>query len=611
MGKANRLKMKKRAAAFIWVVMFALLFSMISSVLAQPVQAKSVRAAVVVEVNGNVTYTKSGGSKSHRMYVNLNLNQGDSISTGSSSSVVIRIVDRGDELTIGSNAEVYIANLLEEAGGKKSKVKTWAGSMWTKVKSLVSSEDEFEVETPMAVMGVRGTQYMTLVDPITGRTTTYVAAGIVEATSILSSGAEGNTFGSATVYPAQQINMDLRAQVEDLRILVYYVDPKAIVESASPRVLEAFLTSIPEIQAENERIKSQIQEQFNQGIEQPDDRSILRYLTQEELDKVMRNFDALVTELVQEAVRENKLDPQRVDALNARITDPDKRIDLTQPPTVDSKAGLDPVIEGLKRDNGNPTASLASPERLQMEQAMQKLEAYLSELASERNRLAEANQRTEDAANQRASEALMNQLTGPEREEFLENRLKIEEQIHSNPPAPSAGGGGSSSDGGPVVQEPSSSKPVVTVKQNGMPVNGSIQLDLEMQRFTDMEPFYAVEAHLVYNQNELNYVQSSEFTNAAGTVFKDRQAAETLTQHNGETQSELIYAASHYETSPNQAVDHIQLNGSGLLARIPLQVVDSAANTANVELVYVKIVNKEGRTVYEMTSSQSITVTTK
>lgn len=594
-----------------WVMVFALLVLMMSSVLARPVQAKSVRAATVVEVKGNVTYTKSGGSKSHRVYVNLNLNQGDFISTGSASSVVLRIVDRGDELTIGSNAEVYIADLLEEGGGKKSKLKTWAGSMWAKVKSLVSSVDEFEVETPTAVMGVRGTQYMTLVDPITGRTTLYVAAGIVEARSILSSGAEGNAFGSASVYPAQQIDMDLRAQVEDLRILVYYADPKAIVESASPRVLEAFLTGIPEIQAENERIKSQIQEQFNQGIRQPDDRSSLRYLTQEELVKVMRNFDALVTELVQEAVRENKLDPQMVDAVNARIADPGKRIDLTQQPTVDRTAGLDPVIEGLKQDNGNSSASPVREERLQMEQAMRKLEPYLSELARQRSRLAEANQKTEDAANQRASEALMSQLTGLERREFLENLYKLEEQFNSNAPAASAGNGGSSSDEGPVVQEPTPAKPVVTVKQHGLPVNGSINLDLEMQHFTDIEPFYAVEAHLVYNQNELNYVQASEFTNPEGAVFKDRQAAEILTQRMGATQKELIYAASQYESSPNQPVDHIKVNGSGLLARIPLQVTASAANTATVELVYVKVVNKEGRTVYELTSPQSITVTTK
>ncbi|NTZ18743.1 hypothetical protein EXW96_14530 [Paenibacillus sp. JMULE4] len=605
MEKANRLKRKKRAAAFMWVMMFALLFSMLSFVPAPPVQAKSVRAAVVVEVKGNVTYTKSGGSKSHRAYVNLSLNRGDAISTGSSSSVVIRIVDREDELTIGSNAEVYIADLLEENGGKKSKVKAWAGSLWAKVKSLVSPEDEFEVETPTAVMGVRGTQFMTLVDPVTGRTTMYVAAGIVEATSTLSTGSEGHPSGSAAVYPAQQIDMDLRAQAEDLRILVYYAEPKAIVESASPRVLEAFLTAIPEIQAENEGIKNRMQEQFNQGIRQPDDRSILRYLTQDELDNVLRNFDALVTELVQEAVRANKLDPRKVDEVNARITDPGKRIDLTQPPAVDRTAGLDPAIERLKQVNRNTEASPARLERLRMEQAMRKLGPYLAELAGERNRLAEENRKTEDAANQRASEALMNQLSDSERRKFLENRLKLGEQMNSNTPAPLAGGGE------PAVQVPGPVKPAVTVKQHGSPVNGFIHLDLEMRHFTDKEPFYAVEAHLVYKQSELNYRQTAKFTNAAGAVFKDRQAAETLTQHKGETQNELIYAASQYETGPDQPVDHIRLNGSGLLARIPLQVLDSAANTANVELVYVKVVDKEGRTVYELTSPQSITVITR
>lgn len=611
MGEVNQFKVKKRMSVFVWVIVFVIMFATISAAFTEPVQAKSVRAATVVEVNGSVTYTKSGGSKSHRAYKNLNLNQGDSISTGSSASVVLRIEDRNDELTIGSNAEVYIADLLEEAGGKKSKVKAWAGSMWTKVKSLVSSEDEFEVETPTAVMGVRGTQYMTIVDPMTGRTIMYVAAGIVRADKISTSLANDQTSsqsgGAANVYPAQQIDLSTRTVAYDVRTRVDYANLQAIVQAASPRVLEAFIRNIPEIRQENDELKKRLQEQYNQGFQRPDALSNLRYPSQEDLNRVLQNFDAMVPHLAKAAVDGGKVNQSIIDDVNRQIDDPAKKLDLTQLPMVDRTAGLDPEIERLKQEEKLTAPASAYFERNWMEQNRRSLSLVLAQLERDSKRLAEANEQAERAANQRASEALMSTLTLSERQAFLENRMKNEEQMN---PAVPIGAGGPSGGGGAPDDEPLPLKPVISVKQNGLPVNGSVHLDLEMQHFTENEPFYAVEVHLVYNRSELNYVQTSTFNNAAGTVYRNRQAAETVTQHSGETQQELIYAASQYESTLNRP-DHITLNGNGLLARIPLQVMSLAGDTANVELTYVKVVNKEGHTVYEMKAPHSITVTTK
>ncbi|MGG2201842.1 hypothetical protein [Paenibacillus validus] len=97
--------------------------------------AKSVRSAVVVEVSGDVTNTKSGGSRSNTVLSRLDAESGGYDLHRSGASAVLRIVDRNDELTIGENAEVYISELMEDGGAKKSKVKAWAGSMWSKVKS--------------------------------------------------------------------------------------------------------------------------------------------------------------------------------------------------------------------------------------------------------------------------------------------------------------------------------------------------------------------------------------------------------------------------------------------------------------------------------------------
>lgn len=86
----------------------------------------------------------------------MSLNQGDTVYTGANSSVTLNLSSGDADVTLGENAEINVSDLNSSDGNKKSKLKVWAGSLWVKVKSLAGSNDEFEVETPTAVMGVRG-----------------------------------------------------------------------------------------------------------------------------------------------------------------------------------------------------------------------------------------------------------------------------------------------------------------------------------------------------------------------------------------------------------------------------------------------------------------------
>src|SRR5690554_8134462 len=92
------------------VLCLTLLFSMFSVLIANPAEANSTRAAVVQEVTGTVHVKKAGGSKSFRAYRNMSLNQGDHITTGADSSVVLKVLDREDGIPIDQNSELYISD---------------------------------------------------------------------------------------------------------------------------------------------------------------------------------------------------------------------------------------------------------------------------------------------------------------------------------------------------------------------------------------------------------------------------------------------------------------------------------------------------------------------
>ena len=151
------------------ILSFSLLFGSLSVLIVKPVDAKTVRVAIISKLSGNVTVKKGGGSKIYDAYNNMSLNQGDTVYTGDNSSVTLKLSNGDADVTLSGNAELNVSDLNSSNGNKKSKLKVWAGSIWVKVKSLAGVDDEFEVETPTAVMGVRGTQFYVFVDPATGQ----------------------------------------------------------------------------------------------------------------------------------------------------------------------------------------------------------------------------------------------------------------------------------------------------------------------------------------------------------------------------------------------------------------------------------------------------------
>ncbi|WP_240419029.1 FecR family protein [Paenibacillus periandrae] len=701
-------------------VAFSMIFSLLSVVISEPIQAKSTRTAIIVKVKGNVTVKKSGGSKSYTAYGDMTLNQGDVIFTGASSSAVVRIADHDDEITIGDNAEVSVTDLASEGNGKQSKVSSWAGSMWVKVKSLVGAEDEFEVETPTATMGVKGTQFYTGVNPVTGETFVVVGAGAVLTTTTtyqLPDTSNPQNTNTTLLLPTQQINLTGRDEITDVAAKTEIIDIFQLVERSSPEILEAIIKNKAEIDKENAEFIEKKKAEIAEKNKADTGNSALTINDIETLNKISKNLDNIIGNIVKAALEQKKIDPDKMNQIvaeaNAKINDIDKKIDLNKVEPLDRTAGLDLEKEKQKQAEldklkAEKERKLAEQKKLEQEK-LEKYKAILDAIAKEKQRLQEVNKKAEEEAAKLAEAEYLKQLSAAERAVYEQNKANntstpTNTTTTTNPTTTTPGTSGGSSGGSsslpfplapvlisptqvtstnngivqlklradfttninilngttvlssalgqgdsdvvfniplpigvynltaqterygrfsPVVPIPQitvGSSPVssanITLSQAGGPSGSIVNLNLNLNDFVDASQFYAVEAHLVYN-NSLSYTGTSALADVPGTVFDGPNMAETLTQHAGSTQNELIYAASQFETTATTGtINNLSVSGQKLLVTIPLTVSIAAPNTAVVDLVYVKIVNKTGATVYELGSSlpnapKSISVTTR
>jgi hypothetical protein len=725
-GHWNRMRMGGSKSFLSLFVAFSMVFSLLSVALSEPIQAKSTRAAIVVNVKGTVTVKKSGGSKSYTAYGDMTLNQGDVISTGAASSVVVRIADHDDEITIGDNAEVSVTDLESEGNGKQSKVSSWAGSLWVKVKSLVGSEDEFEVETPTAVMAVRGTQFFTGVDPQTGETFVMVGAGAVLTTTTVYNQPDTNNpqEGKTTLLlPTQQINLTGRKEVNDLNTKVEIVDIFKLVEQSSPELLEAIIKNKAEIDAENKQFLDNKKAEIAENNKANTGNSALTINDIETLNKISKNLDNIIGNIAKQALEQKKIDPERMNQIiseaNAKISEIEKKIDLSKVEPLDPTAGIDALKEKEKQAELlklNEQKALMLEEQNKLEQAkLEKYKAILETLEKDKQRIQEANKKTEEAAKKLAEEEYIKTLSAAEKTTFEQSKNNANTApTTSTTPTTSTGSGtgtGGSSSGGssssdvtpppsPVLVSPtqettnttgtvqvkltavataniqimngdavlatlpgkgteevlfnltlpngvynltartaraerfSALVPISKITVNTAPVvtpvvtdvlltqvngvtNNTVNLNLSLKNFLDAKQFYAVEAHLVYS-NTLSYSGAATLTDVPGTVFDGANMAETLKQHTGSTQNELVYAASQFETSTTAGtISNLSVNGEKLLVTIPLVNVNGTApSPTTVELVYVKVVDKSGTVVYELGSNltntpKSLSVVTK
>ncbi|HEX9942681.1 MAG TPA: FecR family protein [Thermoanaerobaculia bacterium] len=135
----------------------------------------------VVQVRNDVRGTPPGGAPK-RMAVGDGLGLGLRVETGADSGARMAFDPRGS-LTLGARARVVIdRNVVDQATGRsESALSVLAGQIRLALGKLFSGE--VSIDTPTAVVGVKGTDLRVDVDETTGTTLVAVTEGLVSVRS--------------------------------------------------------------------------------------------------------------------------------------------------------------------------------------------------------------------------------------------------------------------------------------------------------------------------------------------------------------------------------------------------------------------------------------------
>lgn len=437
------------------LVALALIFGILSPLAAPSVSAAGVRFAVIEEIQGSVYVQKAGGFREYKAFRKMLLNQGDYIRTEADSSVVMKVLDHEDEITIGENSSLSISN-LKQSSGKKTIFKLWAGYIWVKVKSLINSSDEFEVETPTAVMGVRGTQFFAGVDPFTGETKVIVGAGVVSAEfkNNHSTGTDtGNPYANnrssnqVLIWPLYEADIFHQPESgsDSMKSIVAPIDVDAFAGSSSQAIIEAILRNKAELDRENAEFVEKRQQLLNEGkLDDPVMRllDIIGPADSGKLLALSKNLDTLVGNIVISAINQQRVDAVKIKQLIEEINrTAEKKLDLNNVVPLELSTKQAQLLEELKRIKEEHRIQLEEQQGLKEEQ-QQQIEELLKKLKQQQDRIAKENEEAIKQTRKKAEEAYLNQLSDNEKQRFEKDKFNREQNNAARPESGSPDTGG-------------------------------------------------------------------------------------------------------------------------------------------------------------------------
>jgi hypothetical protein len=147
-------------------------------------------SAKLIQMEGDVQVIRAGGEKPFKAFVNMRLTEGDRIITGTSGKAKIEMDDEV-VITLAENTRIYLSELRGSKGAKQSSINLQSGGVGSSVKEKLKDNSRFEIKTPTAVMGVRGTEFFT--QYYNGNVDVRVVDGVVEVTVNVTS--EGDVTG--------------------------------------------------------------------------------------------------------------------------------------------------------------------------------------------------------------------------------------------------------------------------------------------------------------------------------------------------------------------------------------------------------------------------------
>lgn len=430
----NMTYLKERGDVFCRIIFLAIILGVLV-VLANPHigHADATRIAKVTDVSGDVQIFKGGGSKSYDAYEGMDVTEGDYITTGKDSSIVLDIAERQDELTIGEHAKLYVTQLREHHGTKKTTIKMWSGAMGVKASTL-DTDDTFEIETPTELMTVRGTHFLTTVDPVTGDTVLFVLSGVVSSNR----NGDQDTVPDQVVaiYPSQ---MGYFHDEFDRDNMTGLVDPNSLMDLVGADVIEAILRNKRAIDEENEALLDQLRQD---GI--PNAPPLLDLDRNEDLERLNRNLENLVDTIARNAVEREVITQDEIEKI-VRETDGSVDINLNAPPALDLNEAQKRRQEQMMEQQ-EKRRQQAEEQRQQQREKQQQQAELLEKIKEEKERQQQENQRKLEEQRRKAEERYLDGLSASQKEAFQERKdqLNREREQTPSPRPPSTGGSGGS-----------------------------------------------------------------------------------------------------------------------------------------------------------------------
>jgi len=119
------------------------------------------------EIRGNVSLTREKATIKPKVDDGLQIK--DLVSTGKRARTKLLLGD-DSMLSVGQNSKLEITQFLIERGKRTSILSLKAGTMHTKIAKAFEKGSRFELNTPTAVAGVRGTEFLTVISENPGVT---------------------------------------------------------------------------------------------------------------------------------------------------------------------------------------------------------------------------------------------------------------------------------------------------------------------------------------------------------------------------------------------------------------------------------------------------------
>ncbi|WP_027087536.1 cadherin-like beta sandwich domain-containing protein [Cohnella panacarvi] len=457
----------KRKILVVWLAILVVAVPLLGS-FSTEAAAASTRVAVIKELKGSVKVKKAGGSKEFTAFAKMSLNEGDVMAVGSGGSAVLQFANgtsEDDKMTVASNTKLTFSKLSNKKG-TTTKVSMWSGSAWVDVKSITNKEDQFTLETPTAVMGVRGTHLLVTVNPNTGATNLMVAAGVVQTTPTAGSGQ------AQSVYPTQNA-LITNDGTDDSDITIAPADLEALMKQGNAEIVKAIIQGAADITAENE----QYVQRYENG-EMPEEIGG----SSADLERFKNNTQNLLGALATQAVQTGLITQERMNQLIEEAGNQSGyKVDLTKRSLQLTEA--EKAKQEAQRKKEEEVAKRTAERKVQEEAERKKLEETLRKVEEARKAQQKANEEAAENAKKKAKEAYEKQLSDAEKARFKSDETQRQNEIKSGQsgvspspsptPSPSSGspGGGTSLSSnanlsGLTVSETGSSQNLIVFEQS-------------------------------------------------------------------------------------------------------------------------------------------------